>query len=176
MIPALHLAEPLEEGYHFRRMSVKEGKGIYRFTLLRDVIYIHAHAILPIFAAVSFRDRTKREWMRMTTRTQILRAGYSWNGNSWKRGINVLGKDIWLGTPDFHPGTLAASLKHDADFQFNQTAHHPFSLEESNNHYLQLCRNDNFRLDGVYHAALRNFSQAAWNKPITPGLHSVQLR
>jgi len=176
MIPTLHLAEPLEEGYHFRKLSVREGQGIYRFLLQRDVIYIHARAVLPLFGAVSFRDRSGREWMRMTTRTQILRAGYAWNGNSPKRGITLLGRDLWLGTPDFHPGTLAASLKHDADFQFHHTAHHPFSLEETNLHYLHLCQNDHFRLDGIYHSALRNFSASAWNSPLAPGLHSVQLR
>jgi hypothetical protein len=171
---SIHLREPLIEGEHFRRLSVCEGGGHYRSELLKDVVFVHPHFVLPLAHLVSFRDGGGREWMAMTCRGQTIRKGYWWNGNSPKRGIKLFGKDRWFGTPDF-AGTIAASLKHDADFQFHHCPHYPFSLAQANDHYRQICDSANFRLTHTFHGALADFSRKLWDAPDTSGCHSILL-
>jgi hypothetical protein len=170
MIATVHLREPMIEGEHFRRLSVREGGGRYRFALLQDVVFIHPHFILPLDHHVSFRDKHGHEWMAMTCRTQTIRKDYWWNGNTPKRGVMILGRDFWFGCPDY-PETICASGKHDPDFQFRMTEHFPFSWETVNRHYRELC--GNFKLANAFHGALRDFSWAAWSAKSDDGTHSV---
>lgn len=71
---------------------------------------------------------------------------------------------MWIGTPDF-AGTLAASLLHDALFQFSTCSLLPFSLEEANEFYRQLCKQHGFCLTNAYFGALRDFSAPYWGVP-----------
>jgi hypothetical protein len=162
------------EGDHYRRLSVREGGGRYRFALLKDVTFIHPHFILPLDHHVSFRDGLHHEWMVMTCRTQTIRKDYWWNGNSPKRGFRLLGKDRWIGTPDFKQ-TIPASNKHDPDFQFHHCEHFPFSLDQVNDHYRQLCDESGFRLSNTFHGALTDFSRKLWDAPDESGCYSILL-
>ena len=170
----VHLREPLIEGEHFRRLSVREGGGRYRFVLLKDVVFVHPHFILPLAHHVSFRDAHGHEWMALTCRSQVVRKDSCWNGNTPKRGFSLWGKDYWFGTPDF-AGTIAASLKHDADFQFHHCKHFPFSLAQANEHYREICGRCGFRLANTFHGALADFSAKLWHAPDDSGCHSVLL-
>ncbi len=160
------------EGEHYRRLSVREGGGRYRFVLLRDVVFIHPHFVLPLAHHVSFRDKDHHEWMAMTCRTQTVRADYAWNGNSPKIGFRLFGRDVWLGTMDFKP-TIPSSGKHDPDFQFRKCEHFPFSLTVVNQHYRELL--GNFRLANSYAGALADFSPKIWNSPAASDCYSVLL-
>lgn len=177
MKPCIRFEHPLSEGDNFRRMSVAETGGIYRFQLTRDFVFIYTFDILPSDQhEVSFRDLNGREWVRMTRRTKTVRLGYAWNGNSWKKGIRVLGRDVWLGTPDYHPqGTLEASLGHDPDFQMAHTEQFPFTFTEVNHHYLVICQANRFKLANLYHGALKDFSRSAWENSRHNRVHSVAI-
>lgn len=174
--PIIRFEHPLVEGENFRRLSVREGKGVYRFQLIQDFRFIYAHDILRDgLHEVSFRDEHGREWMHMTGRTKTISNGYSWNGNSPKRGVRFLGCDLWFGTPDYHPGTLEASLGHDPDFQFSHTEHFPFTWTECNQHYLIICRSRGFKLANAFHGALADFSKGGWDAAANHPVHSVAL-
>jgi hypothetical protein len=102
----------------------------------------------------------------------VLSRGYRWNGNSPKKGIRVLGLfDWWLGTPDFFPGTVAASAFHDALFQFSGLpAEMPLNLGEANTVYHQLAEAHGAPMDEIYNIVLKVCSSRVWGKP-EPGLH-----
>jgi hypothetical protein len=165
------------EGHSFRRMAVAESCGRYRFKGIGDFTIIYGFDLYPDNRTVSFRDENEVEWMRLTRRTKIIRCGYAWNGNSWKKGIRVLGKDVWLGTPDYHPGTLEASENHDTDFQFHACEHYPevLTFERVNHHYYLLAKANKFKLAGAFHGALKDFSLAAWLHAANNTVHSVVL-
>lgn len=176
MKPCIRFEHPLVEGHNFRRMAVAETNGVYRFQLTADFLFVYSFDILPQHLhEASFRDAQDREWVRMTRRTKTVRHGYAWNGNSWKKGIRVLGRDVWLGTPDYHPGTLEASLGHDPDYQFAHTEHFPFSFSEVNHHYYALTVQNKFKLANAYHGALTDFGMAAWDGCRYNPVHSVAL-
>lgn len=156
-------APQFSEGRDFRRMAVAESGGTYRFKLLKCAIFSFKDAILPIPQRLSFRTDGK-EWLRVEPHRVIVGGGYAWNGNSCKRGVRILGRDVWLGTPDFDPGTLAASLIHDALFQYSGLHQLPFSLEEANDIYAACCHQKHFRLTFAYKAALDEFSAPLWGK------------
>jgi hypothetical protein len=175
MKPAIRFERPHVEGDTFRRMAVAESGGRYRFKLLRDFVYIYNFDLFPANIQVSFRDEHDREWMRMTRRTKVVREGYAWNGNSWKRGIRVFGKDVWLGTPDTHPGTLEASGGHDPDFQFAHCEHFPLTWSQCNYHYLLLAQANKYRLANLFHGALEDASRPAWESAEKNPVHSIVL-
>lgn len=177
MKPEIHFERPHVEGETFRRMAVAETGGVYRFQLLMDFTYIYGFDIFPDNRVVSFRDQHEREWMRMTRRTKVIRAEYAWNGNSWKKGIRVFGRDIWLGTPDRHPGTLEASGNHDPDFQFAHCEHFPFSFPQCNEHYrlLALAPPNRYKLANFFHGVLEDVGIAAWQSAESNPVHSVIL-
>jgi hypothetical protein len=156
-------APPLSEGTDFRRMAVSESGGVYRFKLLKCAIFTFRDAVLPVPQRLSFRCNGS-EWMRIEPHRMILSRGYAWNGSSPKKGIRVFNKDVWIGTPDFDPGTLAASLAHDALFQFSGLYQMPFDLETANDFYEQICRANRFALTGIYREALDEFSYTHWGK------------
>lgn len=176
MKPLIRFEHPLTEGHNFRRMAVAETGGVYRFQLIRDFVFIYSHDILPPdHNEVSFRDEHDREWVRMTRRTKTVREGYAWNGNSWKKGFRLFGKDFWVGTPDYHPGTLEGSLGHDPDYQFGHTAHFPFGFDAVNYHYFLLCQANRFNLAHAYYGALCDFGGAAWEAAAKNPVRSVLL-
>jgi len=155
----------------FRRLSVAEGRGVYRFALTEDAAFRIDGATLP---NVSFRDGNGVEWARLVDNVFVVRCGYQWNGSSPKRGRRLFGRDVWFGTPDFE-GTITASLFHDALYQFAQTRHFPFAREQCDCFYRQLCDRYGFKLAPVYHSALWAFSAKAFNSSRTNGEHSVLL-
>lgn len=157
------MAPALVEGADFRRLSVVEGYGTYRFKTLVPMVYKFNAPIIPCPSRRSFRVEGK-EWLYLTSKAATIPSGYSWNGSSPKRGYRILGRDVWLGTPDFH-GTLAASLIHDVLFQFSGCIQLPFDLEEANDFYRQICSQYSFRLTGTYFGALRDFSAPYWGIP-----------
>lgn len=154
-----------------RRLSVAEGLGRYRFKITADAPFRIYGPQLP---NLSFRDGNEVEWATLINNVFTVRSGYQWNGSSPKYGVRIFGKDVWFGTPDFE-GTIVASLLHDALYQFAQTKAFPFSREQCDDFYRQLCEYHNFRLAPVYHAALFAFSRKAFNSPRTNGEHSVLL-
>lgn len=153
----------LSEGTEFRRMAVAESGGVYRFKLIRCAIFSFKDTILPVPQRLSFRTDGK-EWLRVEPHRVIVARNYSWNGNSIKRGFRIFGRDVWLGTMDFDPGTLAASLIHDALFQYSGLHQMPFDLEQANEIYAACCRQNDFRLTFAYKAALDEFSPSFWGK------------
>ena len=96
-------------GSDFRWLSVKEGEGRWRMELLRNRELYLSHPILDEGETRHFFDHLNREWLTIHPRKMVLHAPYRWNGNTPKRGLRVLWWDVWLGTPDFYPGTIAAS-------------------------------------------------------------------
>lgn len=154
---------PLSENTDFRRMAVVESGGVYRFKLTRSAIFTLRGSAIPIPQRLSFRTSGK-EWMRVEPHRIIISGGYAWNGNSVKKGVRILGRDVWLGTPDFDPGTLAASLIHDALFQYSFLREMPFSCAQANDFYAQICKANHFKLTGIYRSALDEFSHAFWGK------------
>ncbi len=156
------------EGIHFRRMRVSESDGKYRFETLRKIsVPINGFPVSP----VAFFSNGS-EWFRITPYELAVPKGYAWNGSSPKQGYCILGKDIWLGTPDFRE-TILASLFHDALFQFSATKHFPFSLEQSNDIFFLLC--GKFRLANAYSGALKDWSKNYFNRPPLPGEYSALL-
>lgn len=155
-------APALREGIHYRRLSVREGGGVYRFETLLPLTYHFAAPLLPDSRTLSYRTPAG-EWLLLTRTTATVSARYRWNGNSPKKGIHLLGRDLWLGTPDY-PATLAASLLHDAFFQFSGTRPFPVSLDYANACYAGICRGAHFRLTAVYQTALEECSRAYWGK------------
>jgi hypothetical protein len=161
---SLHILAPsFVEGKDFRRLSVKEGKGIYRFKTLVPMIYRFSEPVISAPSRRSFRVKGK-EWMYLSSKALVITTGYSWNGSSPKRGYRICGKDVWVGTPDF-PETLAASLGHDVLFQFSSRIELPFDLEEANLFYLQICEQFKFKLAKTYYGALKDFSSPYWGLP-----------
>jgi hypothetical protein len=155
-------APALWEGIDYRRMAVAESGGVYRFKTLRPIVYTFSGAVVPIPTRLSFRTGAT-EWMRMEPHRMTIAPGYAWNGNSVKRGYRLLGRDIWLGTPDF-TATLAASLAHDPLFQFSGLGELPFSLATANDFYGQICEQNHFLLTSIYCEALAECSWASWGK------------
>ena len=153
-------APTLVEGRDFRRLSVEEGKGAYRFKTLVPITYKFSEAVLipPTRRAFIANDV---EWARLSPKSLTITEGYAWNGSSPKKGIRVFGKDVWIGTPDF-PATLPASLVHDVMFQFSALSAMPFTLVQANDFYRQICDQFGFRLTGAYYGALRDFSAPYW--------------
>jgi len=160
-------APTLSEGTDFRRMAVAESGGVYRFKLLKCAIFTFKDSIILPPQRLSFRA-DGREWLRLESHRAIVANCYSWNGNSVKKGIRIFGRDVWLGTPDFDPGTLAASLIHDALFQYSGLFQMPLWLDDANDCYEQCCRQNNFKLTGVYREALDELSASYWGK-LSPG-------
>lgn len=158
---------PFVEGKDFRRLTVAEGQGIYRFETLVPMIFRFNECVIPCPTRRSFRVKG-REWFHLSPKSATIPARYQWNGSSPKRGYRILGRDVWVGTPDF-AGTLAASLLHDAMFQFSACSLLPFSLEEANEFYRQICKQHGFCLTGAYFGALRDFSAPYWGVP-EPGV------
>lgn len=156
-------APHLSEGTDFRVMAVAESGGIYRFKLLKSAIFTFKEAIISPPRRLSFRTDGK-EWLRIEPHRMIVARGYAWNGNSVKKGIRVLGRDIWMGTPDFIHGTLAASLIHDSLFQYSGLYQMPLWLDDANDIYEACCRQNKFPLTPAYMAALNEFSPAFWGK------------
>ena len=151
------------EGKDFQRMAVRESGGVYRFKLLRDAVFIFDELVVTPPVRLSFQVHGK-EWMRIEPHRITISKFYSWNGNSPKKGVRILGMDHWMGTPDFIPGTLTASLIHDSLFQFSFLRKMPFSCEHANEVYEQVCKANHFKLAGVYRSALDEFSHEYWGK------------
>jgi len=156
-------APPFSEGVDFRRMAAAESGGVYRFQLIKPAVFTFKSAILQPPCRLSFRT-DDREWLRVEPHRMIVANGYAWNGNSVKRGIRLMGRDVWLGTPDFDPGTLTASLIHDALFQYSGLYQMPVSREDANDIYEACCRQNKFRLTRIYREALDECSPAFWGK------------
>lgn len=156
-------APHLSEGTDFRVMAVAESGGVYRFKLMKSALFTFKEAIIQPPCRLSFRTAGK-EWLRIEPHRMIVARNYSWNGNSIKRGVRLLGRDVWLGTPDFIPGTLAASLIHDALFQYSGIFQMPLWLDDANDIYEACCRQHHFKLAAVYRSALDEFSAAYWGK------------
>lgn len=163
----------LSEVDHFRRLSVIEGRGTNRFETRQAITYVFAGPILPRSAILSFRDRDGKEWLRLTALTATIPPKYRWNGNSPKKGLRILGRDLWLGTPDL-PSTIAASLLHDAFFQFSGVLQFPISLTTANDCYTQICRANRCSLTGIYQAFLDEHSHLFWGKS-PRGSHCIPL-
>lgn len=160
------------ENIDWRRLSVAEGRGKLRFTTLKTIRYNVAPNAVP--HPISFRDGNEREWLRICPHRIIIPESYSWNGNSPKKGVRIGDRDVWFGTPDF-PATIPASLIHDALFQFASTEHFPFSLEQCNSIYTDICRAKGFALTGAYSGALKDFSSKFFGRDLQNGEHSVLL-
>jgi len=165
-------APTLKEGLDYRRMAVRESGGVYRFKLLRPAIYTFSEAVIPIPTRLSFRTNG-HEWMRLEPHRMIISGGYAWNGNSVKKGVRILGCDVWLGTPDY-AATIPASLGHDPIFQYSGLWQMPFSLETANDFYWQICEANKFRLASIYSEALEEFSPMSWGKS-EPGAECVEI-
>jgi len=154
-------APAFREGTDYRRMAVAESGGVYRFKLLKCAVFTFSDAVIPIPQRLSFCTRGT-EWMRLEPHRMIISRGYAWNGNSPKKGVRIIGRDCWFGTADFAPGTLAASLAHDAIFQYSGLYRMPFDLDTANDFYEQICRANRFMLAGIYRDALDEFSHSHW--------------
>ena len=166
------------ENCHYRRLSVKEGKGKYRFETLVPIDFSFDCSIIPPGSTRSFRstssDGIERVWLFLRSRLLTIPAGYRWNGNSYKIGLRVLWLfDWWIGTPDFIK-TIAASLPHDAIYQFSALKEMPFSLAQANTCYEQICRQNGFALTSTYKGALHDFSAASWGHT-EPGARCVTI-
>ena len=153
-------APPFSEGTDYRRMSVAESGGVYRFQLIKPAIFTFSDAIIPIPKRLSFRVKGK-EWLRLEPHRMIIADRYAYNGNSPKRGYHILGHDVWIGTPDLDP---LPPLPHDVIFQFSHLFEIPFSLEQANDFYEQVCRQRKTWLTSTYRAALDEFSHEFWGK------------
>lgn len=161
-----------KEGIDWRRLSVAEGKGKYRFVTLKPIRFPSPVSLIP--HPISFRDGDNREWMRICPHFVLTAAGYSWNGSSPKKGIRIGCRDAWFGTPDFLP-TIPASLVHDGFFQFSSTKLFPFSVDFCNDAYKSVCEAGKFKLTHVYDAALDGFSKNFFGRPPKNGEHAVEL-
>lgn len=140
--------------------------------LLRDRELYLSHAILDEGEIRHFFDHLNREWLTIYPRKMVLHAPYRWNGNTPKRGIRVLWWDMWLGTPDFYPGTIAASGWHDALYQFSGLPEMPIKRWQADDVYHQLSEAHGAPLDEIYATALKVFASRAWGKEGMPGLHA----
>jgi hypothetical protein len=137
--------------------------------LLADVVFTYPNRLPGVNGCLSCRDAKGREWVFLTTHTKTLRAGYRWNGNSPKIGVNLAGKELWLGTPDF-TRTAAASLGHDADYQFLYIPHFPIPRSLADLGYYHLAVQHKFALASVYYTALNYFGGAWRGTAPQPGL------
>lgn len=164
---------PLIEYRHYRRLSVREGQGIYRFETLVPISWVFSSPVTHLRKRLSFRDRWGKEWLLLAARTATIPARYQWNGNSPKKGIRLLGFDLWLGVPD-SPRTISASLLHDSFFQFSGTEKFPIGLDDANDCYEQLLRAEHFPHAGSYRGVLDEISTAFWSRPAA-GTHCVEL-
>jgi hypothetical protein len=135
---------------HFREISPKEGKHVYRF-VTKHVVVIPWSGFVPRGTKLSFRDKNGREWLYMDHDHIIIHNRYAWDGCSPKIHIPIFG---WVGTPDFEK-TILASLIHDALCQFQHTEHFPLSRLIIDNIFLYLLKINNFPLATLYYGGVR---------------------
>lgn len=164
---------PFVTNHNFRWLSVKEGGGVWRLESLRQNELYFESDVIPDNQIRSFYDGHGKEWLTIHSRKLILPKFYRWNGNTPKKGYRVLGLfDLWLGTPDFNPGTIAASGFHDQLYQYSALKELPFTLQQSNDIYHQLSEAHGAPLDEIYNISLKICSSRCWGKT-EPGAHCV---
>jgi hypothetical protein len=158
------------EGIHYKELK----RGKYRFELLVDIYFKTLYLKeIRYDGKISFRDYSRKEWVRIENDVYIIRAGYQWNGCSPKKLIPIL--KIWVGTPDFEK-TRFASCWHDTSLQFFHVADFPFPLEICNSTFRDILRARNFRWSETWHGAVEDFSEMALGKFPQRGEHSFVIK
>lgn len=142
-------------GIEYRYLSIKEGRGVYRFETLRKTV-IPLHFDHPDMRVV---DADGTEWVRLDGNVMTIRAGYAWNGCSPKKGWC----GIWWGTPDF-TGSRRASLAHDALFQISGTKHFRATMQQCNEVFYRLMLRDGFWGAPIYFEAVQRFGRKFFGK------------
>lgn len=168
-LSTIHPTE-FQEGEQYRRLHpIREGRRLWRFQTTADA-FLTVADLLPEGRVISFRDKTEKEWIRMTHNCMVLRKGYAWNGCTPK--FYLLG--IWWGTPDF-PSTIRASLWHDVLYQFSCTEHFPLHRSDCDAIFRRLIElNGAPRIARLYHGRVRKWGR--WDgDPTERGEHSILL-
>jgi hypothetical protein len=126
-------------------------RGRWRFRLLRDV-----SVPLPKGAVTErhhYHDADRNLWLTMRPGEATISRRYAWDGASPK--VNILG--LWLGTPDT-PGTLRATLWHDALWQFLHMPCFPLTVKQTDAKFRAIMAQDGAPIQGaVYYRAVRMF-------------------
>lgn len=163
-------APKLERDFHFRQLSPAEGRRIYRFKTLRHIRY-PISGLVDERSVITFHDAAGRQWLQIDRFGALIAEGYAWNGCSPKRWVPVLG---WIGTPDF-ASTIAASLLHDALYQFHATAHFPLYRSECDALFRDIIhRAGDEEIARIYHTAVRRFGH--WSPTTENGEYSTHHR
>lgn len=137
----------------FRELSHTEGKNIYRFQTLRHIRF-PISGLVADRSVITFHDASGRVWLQIDRFGALIPEGYAWNGCSPKRWLPLLG---WVGTPDFRE-TLAASLLHDALYQFHATRHFPLHRSDCDQLFHDLIAAvGSEEIAGIYYTAVRRF-------------------
>lgn len=154
------------ENEHYRELSPVEGRNVWRFqTLLPVSVLLQEDPRVRL----SFRDPAGKEWLRIDHRILTLAEAFSWNGNSPKRWVPVLG---WIGTPD-PVRTRLGSAFHDALCQFARVREMPFSQEQIDRIFLAILQRSRFTFARSWHGAVRDFGSLFADQQ--PGHHAVPL-
>lgn len=154
-------------GKHFRELSPAEGKRIYRFQTTAHVRY-PARGIVLGRSVITFHDSNGNQWLQLDRFGALVSPGYAWNGCSPKRWVPVLG---WIGTPDF-PSTIAASLIHDALYQFHATRHFPLHRSDCDQYLRDLIAATGAEdIAAIYYHAVRRFG--SWSPAAEDGEYST---
>lgn len=153
--------------HHFRELTHTEGRNIYRFKTLRHVRF-SIRGLVEDRKTITFHDATGRQWLQIDQWGALISEDYAWNGCSPKRWVPLLG---WVGTPDFS-STLAASLLHDAFYQFHATAHFPLHRSDCDALFRDLIiKAGDPDIARIYHAAVRRFGK--WSPNVESGEYST---
>ncbi len=157
-------------GFEYTGLSHKAGNDRLRFVTLRPIRILCLDA-LPGKDVLSFRDGEGHEVLRVDSMGFTLASHFKWNGCSPKRWVPVFG---WIGTPDFHPATIAASALHDCLYQFNRVAGFPWTREQCDDVFRQIIASyGEDKLASVYHFAVRHLG--AWDTKKKPELSMIAL-
>lgn len=154
-------------GLQFRELSHTEGRNIYRFQTLRHIRF-RIDGIVPGRSVITFHDANGRQWLQLDQYGALVSEDYAWNGCSPKRWLPLVG---WVGTPDF-PETLAASLIHDALYQFHATRHFPLHRSDCDQVFHDLIAALGApRIAATYFSAVRRFGH--WSPATEAGEYST---
>lgn len=148
----------------------KDGGPKYKYVLTQDLIFPVPDELIqkwmPIPPEGWKAGSRGRAWLTFSELGIRVSGGYATDGCSPKR--RAFGK--WLGTPDFDPGTIAASFLHDACYQHMDLPKFPFTRREIDWLFYLTMKHHDFKLAETYYGAVRLFGnighrpnpEAAW--------------
>jgi len=154
----IEIIPKFNKNIHYKEYLPYEGGYRYRFVTLKDIQFYFTHPLISRGQKLSFKDKSGRVWMTITSHTITISKNYAWDGCTPKKWWGV-----WWGSPDFEDTTLA-SLLHDILIQFSKTIYFPFSRYEIDQYFKYILLDNEFILTDLYYLGVRIGSSFADKK------------